>query len=244
MNRRARLAVTALLSLVVLSSCAAAPGASNSGQEATSPTTAYPVLLVPGWEFGCTANPTDWDKWRAAFVGRGLPASQFVVFRYNSCQPNLLTAQMIVTEVQQLLDHSGAKKVTLIAHSMGSIPTRWCIKFATCVGKVAELVTVAGANHGTIWASACALQFWAASCVDMKPDSPMLRALNTDESLDGVEVETWVSPCELAILPRESAFLEGATNHDLVNECVDHSGWKEFAPTIEVVAQRLVPISR
>ncbi|MEX0767135.1 MAG: hypothetical protein WD029_01515 [Microthrixaceae bacterium] len=230
-----------LLCLAFLSGCAAAPGASLGEQTAADASVARPVLLVPGWEFDCSANPTDWDKWRDAFVGRGLPVNQFVVLGYNSCQPNLVTAQMIGTEVQQLLDLSGADKVTLIAHSMGSIPTRWCISFGSCVGKVAELVTVAGANHGTIWASACFLQFWASSCVDMRPDSPMLRALNADESPEGVHIETWVSPCELAILPRESAFLQGAFNHDLLNDCVDHSGWKKFAPTIEREAQRLMP---
>jgi triacylglycerol lipase len=235
------LSVAVLLGAALLASCTPAPGASLPGEIAEAPTTVQPVLLVPGWELGCSAKPTDWDRWRDAFVDRGLPQNQFVVLKYNSCQPNLVTAQMIETQVQALLYRSGAKQVTLIAHSMGVIPARWCISFGACAGKVADLVTVAGANHGTIWAAACALQFWARSCVDLRPDSQMLRALNVDESPDGVRVETWVSPCEQAILPRESAFLAGAINRDLVKDCVDHTGWKSFAPAINAVAARLVP---
>jgi hypothetical protein len=67
----------------------------------------------------------------------------------------------------------------------------------------------------------------------------MLAELNRDESPAGVVVETWVSACELVILPRESAFLAGAVNHDLNDVCVDHSGWKWHTPTITSVADRL-----
>jgi len=124
---------------------------------------------------------------------------------------------------------------------MGALSTRWCIRFGECAGRVAEVVTLAGANHGTIWAAACGLAFWSPSCADMEPGSPMLERLNDDETPEGVGWETWVSFCELAIVPRESTFLDGAVNHDLTDECVDHSGWKRHGPTIRAVTERLVP---
>src|SRR5690606_19489208 len=83
-----------------------------------------------------------------------------------------------------------------------------------------EVVTLAGANHGTVWAEACGLLFWSRSCPDLAPGSAMLEQLNTDEAPEGVRWETWVSVCELVIVPRESAFLAGAVNHDLTDECV------------------------
>jgi hypothetical protein len=67
----------------------------------------------------------------------------------------------------------------------------------------------------------------------------MLAAINADESHGGIGVEAWVSACELVILPRGSTFLAGAVNRDLVDVCVDHSGWKWHAPTISTVADRL-----
>jgi triacylglycerol lipase len=197
------------------------------------------VVLVPGWELGCRAKADDWDDWRDAFVARGLPAEQFVVVHYDSCQPNLRTAQMVGDAVRSLRERTGAPRVQLIAHSMGAIPTRWCLAHGECKGHVTQLVTLSGANHGTIWAGACFLQFWGRACGDMQPSSPMLAELNRDESPPGVVVETWVSACELVILPRESAFLAGAVNHDLNDVCVDHSGWKWHTPTITSVADRL-----
>lgn len=243
--RRGTRRVTAWLAVAiaagVVAACAPAPGASPQGTTAPSATAAAPVLIVPGWEFGCRAKDGDWDRWRDEFVARGLPADHVEVLSYDSCRSNLFTAELVAGAVDDLLSRSGAHAVNVVAHSMGAISTRWCLTFGGCVGRVARVVTVAGANHGTVWAGACWVQFWARSCADMRPDSPVLTALNADETPEGVEFETWVSPCELTILPRHSAFLDGAVNHDLLGECVDHSGWKTHAPTIRAVAGRWVP---
>ena len=231
----------AVLVGAVLLGCTPAPGASPPGQAARAPRRPAPVVIVPGWELGCQTRRTDWDHWIDALVARGLPRHHVRVAFYDTCQPNLVTAEMIGGVVDELLASTGARKVNLIAHSMGAITSRWCVSFGACAGKVDQVVTLAGANHGTIWADLCWLQFWASSCADMAQDSPMLQALNEDETPDDVGWETWVSVCELAILPRESAFLEGAVNHDLTTECVDHSGWKRHEPTIRAVTERLVP---
>ena len=221
--------------------CTPAPGASPVGATARPVSRPAPVVIVPGWELGCETRRTDWDHWVDALVARGLPREHVRVAFYDTCQPNLRTAEMIGQVVDELLEQSGARQVNLIAHSMGAISSRWCIRFGGCVGKVGEVVTLAGANHGTVWAAACWLQFWATSCADMEPESEMLRALNEDETPEGIGWETWVSICELAILPRESSFLDGAVNRDLTEVCVDHSGWKRYEPTIRAVTERLVP---
>jgi len=242
---RGRWAATAQVAVVVvcavLAGCTPAPGASPSDQVAASVRRPAPVVIVPGWELACETRRTDWDHWIDALVERGLPREHVRVAFYNTCEPNLETAAMIGRVVDELLASSGARKVNVIAHSMGAITSRWCIRFGSCAGKVDQVVTLAGANHGTIWADLCWVQFWAQSCSDMHPESAMLQALNTDETPDDVGWETWVSICELAILPRESTFLDGAVNHDLTDECVDHSGWKQHEPTIRAVTERLVP---
>lgn len=236
-------ALVALVALILVG-CAPAPGASPPTARAVPASERLPVVIVPGWEIFCVTRQTDWDEWTAALVRRGLPEDHVRVAFYDTCQSNLETAAMIGRTVDELLARTGAERVNLIAHSMGAIPTRWCVRFGSCAGRVDQVVTLAGANHGTVWAAACALQFWATSCADMQPESSMLAQLNTDESPDGVGWETWTSPCELVILPRESAFLDGAVNHDLVDDCVDHSGWKRHEPTIRAVTERLVPARR
>lgn len=235
---RSLLVALAAVVAVLAGACAAAPGASPPGSSAATARPA-PVVLVPGWELGCRAKLDDWDDWRDAFVARGLPEDQFVVVHYDSCQPNLRTAEMVGAAVTELRARTGARRVHLIAHSMGAIPARWCLAHGACEGRVDHLVTLSGANHGTVWAGACFLQFWGRACADMQAGSAILADLNRDESPPGVTVETWVSPCELVILPRESTFLAGAVNHDLVDTCVDHSGWKWHTPTITAVADRL-----
>ncbi len=238
-----RVRVVVLVSIAMLAAgCAAAPGASPA-QAVAAPAAMAPVVLVPGWELGCAARTDDWDMWRDAFVARGLPADQFVVVHYDSCQPNRRTAQMVGDAVQALRERTGSDRVHLIAHSMGAIAARWCLDDGACRGHVDQLVTLSGANHGTVWAGACFLQFWGRACVDMQPTSAVLARLNRDESPAGVGVETWVSICELVILPRGSAFLDGGVNHDVVDECIDHSGWKHHGPTIDEVADRLTAAS-
>lgn len=242
-GNRGRTWSVALIALAVtaVAGCAPAPGASPAGSVGAPGDRPRPVVIVPGFELACVTNRTDWDQWRDAFVARGLPDSHVRVAFYDTCQPNLDTAAMIGRVVDELRARTGADKVNVVAHSMGALPTRWCIRFGSCAGKVAQVVTLAGANHGTIWAAACPLQFWGRSCSDMQPGSPMLTRLNADEAPAGVVWETWVSACELVIVPRESAFLAGAVNHDLTDECVDHSGWKRHRPTISAVTSRLVP---
>jgi len=238
-GRRLReLIIVSVLLALGGSACTPAPGVSPAGTEAPFAAPA-PVVLVPGWEFGCIARSDDWDAWRDAFVERGLPEDQFVVVNYDSCQPNRLTAQMVGDAVSELRARTGAPRVHLIAHSMGAISARWCLRVGECRGAIDQMVTLSGAHRGTIWAGACFLQFWGRACADMQPDSPVLAWLNEDEAPPGVGIETWTSVCELVIVPRESAFLAGAVNRDLVQECVDHSGWKRHAPTIATVSDRL-----
>ena len=231
--------IVSVLLVLVAAACTPAPGASPVGTAAPVVDPA-PVVLVPGWEFGCIARSDDWDAWRDAFTARGLPGDQFVVVDYDSCQPNRRTAQMVGDAVTELRTRTGASRVHLIAHSMGAIPARWCLRAGECRDAVDQMVTLSGAHHGTVWAGACFLQFWGRACADMQPGSAVLAWLNEDEAPRGVGVETWTSVCELVIVPRESAFLSGAVNRDVVQDCVDHSGWKRHAPTIATVSDRLV----
>jgi pimeloyl-ACP methyl ester carboxylesterase len=196
-----------------------------------------PVLIVPGWALLCeNGPPTEWQTWLDEFAAAGYAPGEVEVYQGSRCEPNTTTAGRVGTVVDDLLARTGQEKVDLIAHSMGALGARWCQKFGSCAGKVAHVVTLSGANHGTIWANACLLQFWSQACGDMTPGSPMLTALNAgDETPDDVSWTTYVSWCELVILPHLSDMLDGADNHYLTDRCVLHDDWKEDVATAREV---------
>jgi triacylglycerol lipase len=186
--------------------------------------------MAPAWE---------WDPWISRFETAGLPHDWIEIFDTDRCEHNTVLGAQLGTWVDELLARTGADKVDLIAHSMGALAARWCIVRGSCHDKVANVVTLSGANHGTVWAAFCGVVFWSKGCPDMAPDSPMLTQLNAgDETPDGIRWQAWVSICEIAILPQTSALLDGAENHYLT-ECVAHASWKWYRPTIDaVVADR------
>ncbi len=215
------------------------PGAPPAGVDGTA--SRRPVIIVPGWEIGCEMAPAwEWDPWVDALVEQGVPRDWIEIFDTNRCEANTSLADRLGHWVDELLARTGASQVDLIAHSMGALATRWCIVVGTCGGRVANVVTLAGANHGTIWAGLCPLQFWSQACPDMLPTSPMLTRLNEgDETPDGIRWQAWVSICELAIVPQSGALLLGAENHYLT-ECVAHASWKWYRPTIDAVVPGLL----
>jgi triacylglycerol esterase/lipase EstA (alpha/beta hydrolase family) len=57
--------------------------------------------------------------------------------------------------VEALLKATGATKVDILAHSMGSLNSRWYIKFLGGETKVDDWVSFGGPNHGTKQANIC-----------------------------------------------------------------------------------------
>jgi triacylglycerol lipase len=196
-----------------------------------------PVLIVPGWALECRQGPaSEWSKWTDALLAAGWLPGEVEVLDYDACAPAKETAARVGAAVDTLLARTGQKKVDLVAHSMGAIPMRWCVRFGSCQGRVDKAVMLSGANHGTFWANACPLQYWSKGCPDLESTSQVLAALNQgDETPDDVAWQTWVSICEVVIVPRSSAALHGADNHDVTNRCVLHDDWKRDVPTIRSV---------
>ena len=201
-----------------------------------------PVLIVPGWALQCRQGPAaEWDPWTRALTTAGWTDGEVEVLDYDTCAPATTTAERVASAVQTLRERTGANRVSIVAHSMGAISARWCIRFGSCAGKVAQVVTLSGANHGTFWAQFCGLQYWSQGCGDLKADSAALSKLNEGDETpdDAIAWQTWVSKCELVIVPRQSAALDGAENHDVTDRCVYHDDWKRDLPTIKSVVADL-----
>jgi triacylglycerol lipase len=118
---------------VVLAAAFFAAGACAPTVPATPvpPSTApHPLVIVPGIELFCEVQTTDWAAWEDAAVARGYRRDEVVVFRPDPCTSNVDSAAGLARIVDRLLEATGADKVDIVAHSMGSLASRWCIRFS------------------------------------------------------------------------------------------------------------------
>ncbi|MGN6257230.1 MAG: esterase/lipase family protein [Solirubrobacterales bacterium] len=173
-----------------------------------------PILFVHGWN----GSASNWSTMISRFEKDGWPKSYLMAYTYNSSTSNKVLAETEVkSHVEQLLKNTGASKVDIIAHSMGSLNTRWYIKFDGGESKVDDWVSLGGPNHGTEAANIC----FGVSCEEMRIGSKFLTELNAgDETPGTVNYGTWWSPCDEFINPDESVILSGATNTKTA--CISH----------------------
>jgi triacylglycerol lipase len=181
---------------------------------ASAASAADPILFVHGY----SRSASDWNTMIKRFEGDGWSKKQLRAYSYNTSTSNVATAENVVkSEVEKLLASTKASKVDIVAHSMGSLNTRWYVKFLGGESKVDDWVSLGGPNHGTDFANFC----FSASCVEMRQGSKFLGELNAgDETPGAVNYGTWWSPCDEIINPDSSVPLAGATNTETA--CISH----------------------
>ncbi|MGN6257229.1 MAG: esterase/lipase family protein [Solirubrobacterales bacterium] len=175
-----------------------------------------PILFVHGW----SESASLWSTMIKNFEKDGYAKSELMAYSYNTGTSNKVLAETEVkSHVESLLSNNpGATKVDIISHSMGSLNTRWYIKFDGGESKVDDWVSLGGPNHGTETANAC----FQTSCVEMRVGSKFLSELNAGDETPGVvNYGTWWSPCDEIINPDESVILSGATNTKTA--CMSHT---------------------
>ncbi|HSC20762.1 MAG TPA: lipase [Solirubrobacterales bacterium] len=175
-----------------------------------------PILFIHGW----TESASLWNTMIGRFEKDGYAKSALSAYSYNTATSNKTLAETEVkSHVETLLKNNpGATKVDIIAHSMGSLNSRWYIKFDGGESKVDDWVSLGGPNHGTETANTCS----QTSCIEMRVGSTFLSELNAGDETPGVvNYGTWWSPCDEIINPDESVILSGATNHKTA--CMTHA---------------------
>lgn len=182
---------------------------------ASAASAADPILFVHGY----LESASNWKTMIGRFEKDGYSKSQLSAYSYNTSQSNVVDAEKEVkSHVESLLKATGASKVDIIAHSMGSLNSRWYIKFLGGESTVDDWVSLGGPNHGTEFANAC----FSTSCVEMRIGSKFLGELNAgDETPGAVTYGTWWSPCDEIINPDSSVALTGATNTETA--CISHT---------------------
>lgn len=174
-----------------------------------------PILFVHGW----SGSASNWSTMIGRFEKDGYPKAYLSAYSYNTSQSNKVDAEKEVkSHVESLEKATGASKVDIIAHSMGSLNSRWYIKFvAGGEASVDDWVSLGGPNHGTETANFC----FSTACTEMRIGSTFLKELNAgDETPGAVNYGTWWSPCDEFINPDSSVPLSGATNTETA--CISH----------------------
>jgi triacylglycerol esterase/lipase EstA (alpha/beta hydrolase family) len=223
------------------------PGADNFGCQ---PSSAHPdpVVLVNG----TFANQD--DNWQAA--SPLLANHGYCVFTFNyggSSASSIVqgtgdiaaSAGQLASFVTRVRAATGAARVDLVGHSQGGMMPRYYLKFLGGAAFVDRLVALAPSNHGTTLDGLTALvaAFGAAglvngalnalctACVQQEAGSSFLANLNAGgETVAGVSYTVIESRNDEVVTPYTSAFLSGATNILLQNQCVlDQSDHLEIA---------------
>ncbi|MFD3700391.1 esterase/lipase family protein [Streptomyces sp. NPDC058646] len=174
-----------------------------------------PVVFVHGWN----SDGSTWQTMADRFRADGWPAGHLDQWTYSATQSNATTAEQLADEINRVLDATGATKVDVVTHSMGALSSRYYLKNLDGASKVDAWVSLAGPNHGTETARWCG----GAPCVEMRPGSAFLNALNAGDETPGTpRYATWSSPCDRIINPASSVALTGAVN--TTTACLDHMG--------------------
>lgn len=226
------------LGLAPTSAVAAPAPVEPSTSESSTFTGPEPIVFVHGWNDDASSFDTMLDRFRSA----GFPSDRLFSFEYDTDQSSTTTAAELGSYVASVRAATGAPVVDVVAHSLGSLSSRWCIKLGACSTVVDDWVSLGGPNHGTTWASFC---FWSAACADMQPGSDVLDVLNAGDETPGdlVRWATYRSTCDLVIVPSESTELAGADNVSV--GCMDHNELHTdggvFAQVRSRVDERLAP---
>jgi triacylglycerol lipase len=172
-----------------------------------------PILFVHGYGGANENFCTMIDRFRSD----GWSENELYAYDYSFVASFATDAQEIRTQIDAIVSRTGASKVDIIAHSAGSVSSRYYLKNLGGDSRVDAWVSLAGPNHGTDTSDNCSFT----PCLEIRLNSPFLAALNSgDETPGPVRYATWWSPCDETINPDSSVPLVGATNNQ--TSCLAH----------------------
>ena len=186
-----------------------------------------PVLLVPGW----SDRPAVMRRLRRRLIEAGWAESAVDVVGFRDrFGSNVAHAEEVAEAAGGLLARTGARRLDVVAHSMGGLAVRLFLAVEGC--PVRRVVFVATPHAGT-WA---ALAAWGGGRREMMPGSEFLCALPPIPP--HVRCTTVRTPRDLRIFPGSSACVAGA--HDVVVRLATHQGLLRSRLAFEGIRRALV----
>ncbi|WP_159941016.1 MULTISPECIES: triacylglycerol lipase [unclassified Nocardiopsis] len=177
-----------------------------------------PVLFVHGY----SGDATNWDALIDDLTRHGWARDELYAISYDYDASNRQTAALIDREVDRILAETEASRVDLVAHSMGSLSSRWYLRFLDGHESVGDWVSLAGPNQGSTVELPCVRT--SPSCQEVVVGSDFLAQLNAgDPTPGGARYTTLRSLCDLVVRPSLNVTLNGADNQRV--GCVGHTAF-------------------
>lgn len=244
-QRSGRLLVAGLLPLAAVA-CAGsgerldgtpdAPTADASGAPAIDARRArIPILFV----HGVNGSAADFAAMIARFEARGWPSGSLVARTFDdpSWGCNVDNAATLATWVSELQAATGAPQIDVVAHSMGTLSSRFFMKNLGGTTHTRTYATLGGMHHGL--ATSCSPDFPGKPCIWSEICSSGAYVAQLDAAPATPGPTRWISIYGSAddVVPASSSILAGAEN--LRVEGADHMGLLEEQPTFDVLAPML-----
>jgi triacylglycerol lipase len=169
-----------------------------------------PVLLVPGYG----GSTTGLAAMAVALRERGRDAT--VVHLPGDGKGDLnADALVLKSAVDEALRRTHAASVDVVGYSAGGIVARLWVRDDGGASQARRVVTLGTPHHGTGLAAA-AVDFapsqCPAACVQLAPDSELLRRLNAGDETPSGPLFVSIRSTSDRVVPADSSVLEGATN--------------------------------
>ena len=196
-----------------------------------------PVLFVHGINPGAD----DFAVMKARLVDAGWPANRLFSRKFSdpSWGCNKDNASTIAGWVADALAATGATRVDLVAHSMGSLSSRYFMKHLGGPGRVRTYLTLGGMHHGL--SSSCASPLDVCVWKELCSTGPFVADLN-ESGPNALGPTKWISisSTDDGTVPAASSTVYGAEN--IVFSGISHVGLLT-APNVQAEVERVLRYS-
>jgi pimeloyl-ACP methyl ester carboxylesterase len=225
---RVLLATVAVLLAAAAPAAAQAPGVPPPGANdfaCRSVLHPVPVILVHGTFGDMTVS---WN-----LVSPALKAAGYCVFALDLVRRGMApidrSADKLAAFIDEVMQRTGAARVSIVGHSQGGMLGRYVAKFRGKLAVIDDIVGLAPSSHGTTNPLAPGAGFFCPACAEQAAGSAFMTRLNTPPEAPQPPSYTVISTRhDQVVTPFRSQALEGATNVVLQDRCpedvTDHVG--------------------
>jgi triacylglycerol lipase len=216
---RLLLATVAVLLAAAAPASAQAPGISPPGANdfsCSSPARPVPVILVHGTFGDMTVS---WN-----LVSPALKTAGYCVFALDLVRRGMApidrSADKLAAFVDEVMQRTGAARVSIVGHSQGGMLGRYVAKLRGKADVIDDIVGLAPSSHGTTNPLAPGAGLICPACAEQAAGSALMRRLNEAPEAPPPPSYTVISTrYDQVVTPYRSQALEGATNVVLQDRC-------------------------